>query len=80
MSSFSQEACQMMINMFDTSLSGTIDINEFGKLFNYIQQWKGMFEGYDRDRSGLIDQGEFTQALQQMGYRYEGTNEKHSCL
>jgi len=73
MSSFSQEACQMMINMFDTSLSGTIDINEFGKLFNYIQQWKGMFEGYDRDRSGLIDQGEFTQALQQMGYRFSPT-------
>ena len=70
MSQFSQEACQMMINMFDTNLTGTIDVNEFGKLFQYINQWKAMFEGYDRDRSGQIDQGEFTQALQQMGYRY----------
>ena len=59
----------MMINMFDSNLTGTIDVNEFGKLFQYINQWKAMFEGYDRDRSGQIDQGEFTQALQQMGYR-----------
>merc|ERR1712198_294439 len=70
MSKFSQEACQMMINMFDSNLTGTIDVNEFGKLFQYINQWKAMFEGYDKDRIGLIDQGEFTQALQQMGYRF----------
>lgn len=63
----------MMINMFDTNLTGTIDINEFGKLFNYIQQWKAMFEGYDKDRSGQINQDEFNQALQQMGYRFTST-------
>jgi len=59
-----------MINMFDTNQTGTIDINEFGKLFAYIQQWKAMFEGFDRDKTGTIDQNEFTQALQQMGYRF----------
>merc|ERR1719219_749124 len=63
----------MMINMFDTNQTGTIDINEFGKLFQYINQWKAMFEGYDKDRTGVIDQGEFTQALQQMGYRFSPT-------
>jgi len=70
MSHFSQEACQMMINMFDANLSGTIEIHEFGKLFEYIQQWKAMFEGFDKDRRGLLDEGEFSQALQQMGYRF----------
>ena len=69
MSKFSEEACQLMITMFDSNLTGTIDINEFGKLFAYINQWKGTFEKYDRDRSGVIDQGEFSQALQEMGYR-----------
>jgi len=59
-----------MINMFDTNMTGTIDVNEFGRLFTYIQQWKAMFEGFDRDRTGTIDQNEFTQALQQMGYRF----------
>ena len=60
----------MMIKMFDTNLTGKIEINEFGKLFEYIQQWKAMFEGFDKDRNGCLDPGEFTQALQQMGYRY----------
>merc|ERR1712209_103931 len=69
-SMFSEEACRTMIHMFDTNSTGTIDINEFGRLFAYIQQWKAMFENFDRDRTGTIDQGEFSQALQQMGYRF----------
>jgi len=73
MSHFSQEACQTMIKMFDNNLSGTIEIDEFGKLFEYIQQWKGMFEGFDRDRRGVLDEREFSQALQQMGYRFSPT-------
>jgi len=60
----------MMIKMFDSNLTGTIEINEFGQLFAYIQQWKAMFEGFDKDRNGRLDPGEFTQALQQMGYRF----------
>merc|ERR1739840_32306 len=35
--------------------------------------WKGIFEGIDRDRSGFIEFGELTQALQQMGYRFSPT-------
>merc|ERR1719317_996855 len=73
MSHFSQEACQTMIKMFDNNLSGTIEIDEFGKLFEYIQQWKGMFEGFDRDRRGVLDEREFSQALHQMGYRFSPT-------
>ena len=69
MGSFSQEACEMMINMVDTNLTGTIDINEFGKLIMDIQQWKAMFDGSDLDRSGQLNQEEFNQALQKMGYR-----------
>ena len=42
--------CRTMINMFDTNQTGTIDMNEFGRLFAYIQQWKAMFENFDRDR------------------------------
>ena len=61
----------MMVTMFDTNLSGSIDFNEFGPLFQYINQWKAKFDGYDKDRSGQMDQGEFTVALQQMGYRYD---------
>merc|ERR1711970_1414509 len=70
MSKFSEDACRMMIDMFDANKSGTIDVSEFGQLFNFVNQWKGVFQGFDRDRSGSIELQELTQALQQMGYRF----------
>ena len=68
MSKFSEETCKMMISMFDANKSGTIDMNEFGQLFSYVQQWRGIFISFDRDRSGSIEAGEFSQALAQMGF------------
>merc|ERR1719290_739694 len=47
-SNFSEEACRMMIEMFDTNMSGTIDVNELEKLFSYVNQWKAMFEALDK--------------------------------
>lgn len=44
--------------MFDRDKSGSIDASEFSQLWNYIQQWKQVFEGFDRDRSGGIDANE----------------------
>ena len=73
MSKFSEEACSMMIDMFDANHSGTIDVKEFGMLFGCINQWRSVFEGFDRDRSGRIEEGEMGQALTQMGYRMSPT-------
>ncbi|XP_046382423.1 peflin-like [Ischnura elegans] len=67
---FSESACRLMIGMFDRDKSGTIDVMEFQSLYNYINQWLGVFRTYDRDGSGLIDESELSQALQQMGYRF----------
>lgn len=69
-SNFSEEACRMMIDMFDLDRSGSINMYEFGSLFKYINDWKGLFERIDRDRSGFIEEQEFRQALEQMGYRF----------
>jgi len=63
----------MMIDMFDRDKTGQINVQEFASLFAYINQWKGLFESIDRDRSGFIEQAEFSQALQQMGYRFTPT-------
>jgi len=63
----------MMINMYDSNNTGTIDMNEFGQLFQAVQQWKANFESFDKDRAGTIDQNEFGQALQQAGYRFTPT-------
>ena len=46
------------LGIFDRDGSGTIDIHEFQQLWAYINQWKGVFDRYDRDRSGNIDANE----------------------
>lgn len=55
--------------MFDKDQSGTINFSEFCNLWTYIQQWKGVFDRYDRDRSGAIEMHELQTALNEMGYR-----------
>jgi len=70
MSKFSEETCKMMISMFDHNRSGTIDVNEFGQLFNYVNQWRGLFMNFDRDRSGSIETNEFASALNQLGFNF----------
>ncbi|XP_068084937.1 peflin [Anabrus simplex] len=67
---FSDTACALMIGMFDQDRSGTIDVNEFQLLYNYINQWLSTFRTYDRDGSGYIDESELSQAFQQMGFRF----------
>ena len=46
--------------MFDRDHSGQIGLNEFQALWTYIHQWKGVFDGFDRDKSGHIDANELT--------------------
>ncbi|EDS43671.1 sorcin [Culex quinquefasciatus] len=67
---FSDTACNLMIGMFDGDRSGTIDLLEFDKLYNYINQWLHLFKTYDRDASGHIEEAELSQALTQMGFRF----------
>jgi len=66
---FAEEACRMMIGLFDGG-SKAIDINSFSHLFNYVNQWMQAFKSYDRDGSGFINSHELSSALQTMGYRF----------
>jgi len=67
---FSESACRLMIGLFDPSGSGSIDIQGFGGLYGYVNQWLGTFKNFDRNGSGFIDEQEAGQALQSMGYRF----------
>jgi Ca2+-binding EF-hand superfamily protein len=49
--------------MFDRDRKGTINQQEFGALFNYINQWKATFEAIDRDKSGFIEHTELMQGI-----------------
>uniref|UniRef100_A0A3P9K795 Peflin n=1 Tax=Oryzias latipes TaxID=8090 RepID=A0A3P9K795_ORYLA len=67
-STFNDETCLMMINMFDRTRSGRIDLYGFSALWDYMQRWRALFQQYDRDGSGSISGTELHQALVQMGY------------
>ncbi|NXJ15790.1 PEF1 protein, partial [Odontophorus gujanensis] len=67
-SAFNDETCVLMINMFDRSRSGRMDVHGFSALLRFIQQWKNLFQQYDRDQSGSISFEELQQAFSQMGY------------
>lgn len=58
---FSDQACNLMIGMFDKNKKGTIDVQEFQQLYTYINQWLAVFKNYDRDQSGHIEEGELSQ-------------------
>lgn len=64
---FSDEACKMMISMFDADRSGKIDIYEFDKLYNDTNMWITIFRSFDRDNSGSLSANELLQVFTQMG-------------
>ena len=51
----------IVTDIYDNDRTGTIDIREFQQLFQSINQWKGTFESFDRDRSGRIEKNELEQ-------------------
>ena len=59
----------MMIRMFDTDRSGTINFEEFCGLWGFLAAWRGLFDRFDKDRSGNISLDEYSEALVAFGYR-----------
>uniref|UniRef100_A0A672Q8P4 Peflin n=1 Tax=Sinocyclocheilus grahami TaxID=75366 RepID=A0A672Q8P4_SINGR len=59
-SSFNDETCMMMLRR--------VDVFGFSALWTFLQQWRAVFQQFDRDRSGSINSNEMHQALSQMGY------------
>lgn len=66
---FNPETVRLMIGMFDTDHSGSINFQEFAGLWKYVTDWQNTFRSYDRDRSGSIDKTELKTALTSFGYR-----------
>lgn len=49
--------------MFDKDRSGHITLEEFDKLYTYINQWLAVFKTYDTDQSGHIDEQELSKGI-----------------
>ncbi|OBT88814.1 hypothetical protein VE02_03185 [Pseudogymnoascus sp. 03VT05] len=66
---FDPHTVALMIRMFDTSRSGTIEFGEFCGLWSFLASWRTLFDRFDADRSGNISLDEFRDALVAFGYR-----------
>ncbi|KAN0135043.1 hypothetical protein V8E53_007161 [Lactarius tabidus] len=56
-----------LMSIFDFDNSRVIGFQEFEALWNYINQWRQMFESFDIDRNGKIDADELGRALAHYG-------------
>jgi len=61
--SFSMTTVEYLMGIFDRDGSGTIGFEEFEPLWNYITQWRQMFDSFDADNDGTIDASELSRAL-----------------
>ncbi|KAA8570303.1 hypothetical protein MFRU_005g03870 [Monilinia fructicola] len=68
-SAFDPYTVKMMIRMFDTDRSNTINFEEFCGLWGFLASWRSLFDRFDKDRSGNISLDEYSEALVAFGYR-----------
>ncbi|XP_039146136.1 calcium-binding protein CBP-like [Dioscorea cayenensis subsp. rotundata] len=66
--SFSMRTVHLLMYLFTSSNTRKIGPKEFTSLFYSLQNWRNIFERFDRDRSGKIDSSELREALLSMGY------------
>mmetsp|Transcript_12367 Transcript_12367/g.33381 ORF Transcript_12367/g.33381 Transcript_12367/m.33381 type:complete len:173 (+) Transcript_12367:334-852(+) len=69
---FSLHACAMLIRMYDTKRSGTVNFGEFVNLHQFILSVQHSFSQFDSDRNGVLDYNEVQQALQYNGFVLDG--------
>ncbi|KAH3905784.1 hypothetical protein HBI56_210810 [Parastagonospora nodorum] len=68
-SPFDPHTVRMMIRMFDTDRSGSVNFDEFCGLWGFLSAWRSLFDRFDADHSGSISYAEFNEALIAFGYR-----------
>ncbi|KAL2641322.1 hypothetical protein R1flu_008909 [Riccia fluitans] len=66
--SFSMRTVHLMLHLYAAKSTNKIGPTEFVALWKALKEWKGVFERFDRDRSGRIDTQELKDALLSMGY------------
>lgn len=52
-----------LLDMFDKTRTGRIDLLGFSALWDFMQRWRALFQQYDRDRSGSISGMELQQGI-----------------
>ncbi|CAK9155576.1 unnamed protein product [Ilex paraguariensis] len=66
--SFSIRTVHLLMYLFTNTNTRKIGPKEFTSVFYSLQNWRGIFERFDRDRSGKIDMSELRDALLSLGF------------
>jgi calcium-binding protein CML len=66
--SFSLRTVHLLMYLFTNTNVRKIGPKEFTSVFYSLQNWRSIFERFDRDRSGKIDLSELREALLSLGY------------
>ncbi|CAL5435049.1 unnamed protein product [Camellia sinensis] len=66
--SFSLRTVHLLMYLFTNTNTRKIGPKEFTAVFYSLQNWRAIFERFDRDRSGKIDSGELRDALLSLGF------------
>ncbi|KAJ9184840.1 hypothetical protein P3X46_004527 [Hevea brasiliensis] len=66
--SFSLRTVRLLMFHFTNTNIMNIGLKEFTSVFYSLQNWKDIFERFDRDRSGRIDSNELREALCSIGF------------
>ena len=67
----SESTIKLMMKIFDTDNSGTIDYYEFERLFRYIQVTRESFESYDYNRNGTLSLEEAFHAISRAKFDFK---------
>ncbi|GAB2221634.1 hypothetical protein Droror1_Dr00012819 [Drosera rotundifolia] len=70
---FSMRTVHLLMYNFTNTNARKIGPKEFAPLFYSLQNWRSIFERFDRDRSGKIDPSELREALLSLGYAVSPT-------
>ncbi|MCD7468675.1 hypothetical protein HAX54_007067 [Datura stramonium] len=70
--SFGLRTVHLLMYLFTNTNIRKIGPKEFTAVFYSLQNWRAIFERFDKDRSGKIDSSELREALHSLGYAVYG--------
>lgn len=60
----------LFTDLFDHDHTGTINLQEFGQLFNFINQWIEVYRRFDKDNSGTISEHELMSGTEGSDFKF----------
>jgi Ca2+-binding EF-hand superfamily protein len=70
---FRYDSVRLLFNMVDKSRVGMIDVNQFGTLITFINDWRSKFDRFDVARTGAINGNNLAEVFRSLGFQLSPT-------